>query len=263
MFFATLGGGWRQKACSLSPSRGPEFLKRLKFKYYESVWLSVVSKDCSGTTLVHGNKAQLKRPSLALLRCKSKFEIFELGLIAVKIELFNFWSWPYCGANWTFQFLILALLRCISNIRNFTLGLIAVRINFSKFQALPFCGAKWLSKFSTLALFRCKLTFRILELGLIAVQIGLALLPCTSVDLGPAGKSRYSGYLEKISSAESRILKVLEIQIIRNIREIRDSWEFSGSRTSFICGIFSKFLKILPFLARGQAAGVLFLSALV
>ena len=40
-------------------------------------------------TLVHGNKAKLKRLSLVLLRCKSKFEIFELGLIAVQIELFN------------------------------------------------------------------------------------------------------------------------------------------------------------------------------
>ena len=39
------------------------------------------------TSLVHGNKAKLKRPSLALLRCKSKFEMFELGLIAVQIFL--------------------------------------------------------------------------------------------------------------------------------------------------------------------------------
>ena len=32
---------------------------------------------------MHGNKSKLKRLRLALLRCKSKFEIFELGLIAV------------------------------------------------------------------------------------------------------------------------------------------------------------------------------------
>ena len=38
-------------------------------------------------TLMHGNKAKLKRPSLALLRCESKFGIFELGLIAVQIGL--------------------------------------------------------------------------------------------------------------------------------------------------------------------------------
>ena len=38
------------------------------------------------TTLVRGNKANLKRPSLALLRCKSKFEISELGLIAMQTE---------------------------------------------------------------------------------------------------------------------------------------------------------------------------------
>ena len=38
-------------------------------------------------TLVHRNKAKRKRPSLALLWCKSRFEIFELGLIAVQIGL--------------------------------------------------------------------------------------------------------------------------------------------------------------------------------
>ena len=61
---------------------------------------------------------KLKRPSLALLRCKLTFEIFELGLIAVQndisnfllgliavqIELFYFRAWPYCGANLTFKF---------------------------------------------------------------------------------------------------------------------------------------------------------------
>ena len=39
------------------------------------------------TTLVHGNKAKLKRLSLALKRCKSIFQIFEIGLIAVQIVL--------------------------------------------------------------------------------------------------------------------------------------------------------------------------------
>ena len=66
------------------------------------------------TTLVHGNKAILKRPSLALLRCKLNFSFFELGhiavqlffrilelcLIAVQTEFQNFRAWPYCGANW-------------------------------------------------------------------------------------------------------------------------------------------------------------------
>ena len=42
------------------------------------------------STLVHGNKAKLKCLSLALLRCKSKFEIFESGLIAVQNEIRNF-----------------------------------------------------------------------------------------------------------------------------------------------------------------------------
>ena len=37
------------------------------------------------STLVHGNKAKLKRPSWALLRCKSNFSIFEVGLISLQI----------------------------------------------------------------------------------------------------------------------------------------------------------------------------------
>ena len=56
------------------------------------------------STLVHGNKAKLKRPSLALLRCQSKFEILVLGLIAVQIE-----------------------------IRIFEVGLIAVQTNYQNF----------------------------------------------------------------------------------------------------------------------------------
>ena len=55
-------------------------------------------------TLVHGNKVKLKRPNLALLWCKCKFEIFELGLIAVQIE-----------------------------IRIFEVGLIAVQTNYQNF----------------------------------------------------------------------------------------------------------------------------------
>ena len=42
---------------------------------------------------------KLNRPRLALLRCKSKFEIFELGLIAVQIEIRHFRAWPYSRAN--------------------------------------------------------------------------------------------------------------------------------------------------------------------
>ena len=60
---------------------------------------------CKIITLVHGNKAMLKRPS------KSNFEIFEPGLIALQIELslfeldlsavplkfLKFQTWPYCS----------------------------------------------------------------------------------------------------------------------------------------------------------------------
>ena len=62
---------------------------------------------------MHANKAKLKPPSLASLRFKITFEIFELGLIAVQnefqifeldlisvqISFSNFRAWPYCGAN--------------------------------------------------------------------------------------------------------------------------------------------------------------------
>ena len=54
------------------------------------------------------------------------FEIFELGLIAVEIEHFNFRAGPYCCANRTFKFLILAILRCKSKFLICELGLIAV-----------------------------------------------------------------------------------------------------------------------------------------
>ena len=62
--------------------------------------------------LVHANKVQLKRPSLALVRFKSNLDILELGLMAVQIELSKFSS--------------LALLRCKVTFKIFELGLIAV-----------------------------------------------------------------------------------------------------------------------------------------
>ena len=52
--------------------------------------------------LLHGNKAKLECPSLALLRYKSNFLIFELALIAVQIEFSNFRAWPYCEASLSF-----------------------------------------------------------------------------------------------------------------------------------------------------------------
>ena len=62
--------------------------------------------------LVHGNKAKVKLLSLALLRCKSLFQIFELGLIAVQIEIRNIRPWPFFAAN-TFGLLV-NLLTCTS-----------------------------------------------------------------------------------------------------------------------------------------------------
>ena len=72
--------------------------------------------------------------------CKLKSEIFELGLIAVQIDHFNFRGWPYCGANRTFKFLSLALLRCKSNFLISELGFIAVQIEHFNLQAWPYCG---------------------------------------------------------------------------------------------------------------------------
>ena len=76
--------------------------------------------------------------SFALLWCESKLLIFELGAIAVQMEVFEF-----------------SLI--------FELSLIVVSIEFSNF---------WLSLnfFSRLALLRYKLIFKIFELGLIAVR---------------------------------------------------------------------------------------------
>ena len=68
---------------------------------------------------MHDNNAKLKGPSLALLRCKSKFEIFELGLLAADIKYSKFQDWPYCGANQFFEV--------------FELGLIAGQIDFLNF----------------------------------------------------------------------------------------------------------------------------------
>ena len=71
---------------------------------------------------MHGNKAKLRHPTLALLRCKANFQIFELGLIAVQIELF--------------QFMSLALLRYKAKFQIFELSLIAVQIELLQFMSL-------------------------------------------------------------------------------------------------------------------------------
>ena len=77
-------------------------------------FLNKFTRNLQPITLVHGNKAKLKGPSLALLRCKQTLEIFELGLIAVQNGFSNFRAWPYCGAKWLSKFSGLALLRCKS-----------------------------------------------------------------------------------------------------------------------------------------------------
>ena len=93
-----------------------------------------------------GANRNSKFTSLALLRSKPKFEIFELGLIAEQIEILE-------------------------------LGLIVVQIGFQNFRAWPHCGENRNSKFSSLALLRCKLAFKIFELGLIRNTF----FPCISV----------------------------------------------------------------------------------
>ena len=63
-------------------------LKRIKILWnFTHLW---ISEWIYYFTLLHGNKVKLKRPSLAYLRWKSKFEIFELGRIAVQTNFQNF-----------------------------------------------------------------------------------------------------------------------------------------------------------------------------
>ena len=59
--------------------------------------------------------------------CESKFEIFELCFISVRIELLNFLAWPYCGENQFFEFSSFALLRC--------------KLSVKFFRAWPYCSA--------------------------------------------------------------------------------------------------------------------------
>ena len=120
---------------------------RLKYKLY---------------TLVQVNKAKLNRPSLALLRCESNYEISERGLIVVQIEILIFRAWAYCGANWNSKFASLALLWCKSKleflelslifaqIEIFELGLIVMQIEIRNFRVWPYCVANRTSKFSSL-----------------------------------------------------------------------------------------------------------------
>ena len=158
---------------------------------------SFLNLNWEKTTLVHGNKAKLKRPSLALLQCILTFEIFEHGLIAVQITLkFSslallrwkslFRAWPYCDANRTFEFsslallrfklnffefLSLALLRCILTFEFSSLALLRCKSNFRawpycsanrtfEFWAWPYCGSNRTMKFSSLALLHCTSVYR-------------------------------------------------------------------------------------------------------
>ena len=70
------------------------------------------------------------------------FQIFELGLIAVQNEFWNFWALPYSGAKLLFKFSGLALLRCKTTFQIFGLGLIAVHqctdLTFYALLNLPF-----------------------------------------------------------------------------------------------------------------------------
>ena len=80
---------------------------------------------------MNGNKAKLKRASLALLRCKLNIFIFEFGLIAVKNDFQIFRACPNYGANHFFEFSSLALLRCKMTFKIIEFGLIAVQIGLA------------------------------------------------------------------------------------------------------------------------------------
>ena len=102
------------------------------------------------------NKAKLNRTSLGLLRCKPKSEIFELGLILVQIEIWNFRFWPYWGANWNSTFSSLALLWCKSEFDIFERGLIVVQIGIRHFRAWPYNGTNRLGLIDVL---QCKISW--------------------------------------------------------------------------------------------------------
>ena len=96
-------------------------------------------------TQVHVNKAKLNRPRMAILWWK--FEIFELGLIAVRNEIRNFWAWSYFGVKFTY----------------YTLSYIDLRICNSFYQSLDFASqsrnyltfklwTSWISKFCSVQL---------------------------------------------------------------------------------------------------------------
>ena len=84
--------------------------------------------------------------------------IFELGLIAVQTNFWNFRAWLYCGTNWFLKFPSLTLLRCKLNISIYELGLIAILIavqnDFPNFRARPYCGA---NRLGLIAVHQCVL----------------------------------------------------------------------------------------------------------
>jgi len=103
---------------------------------------------------------------LALLRCKSKFKIFEIGLITLQID-FSSSALLWCESNLFLGYQIeLALLQCKWKFGNCSALLRYILIIQS----------------SRLGLIGCKSIFQIFEFGLNAMKIGLAWFPCTSVE---------------------------------------------------------------------------------
>ena len=91
---------------------------------------------------MHGNKAKLKRPGLASLRCKMTFQIFGLGLIAMQNEFSKFSSLAILRSKINFQIFRLRIIVVQNDFQIFELGLIAVQNDFSNFRAWPYCGTK-------------------------------------------------------------------------------------------------------------------------
>ena len=91
---------------------------------------------------------------MALLRYQSNILIFEHGLIAVQIELSNFWAWPYWGANRNLDFFYLGLI-AVRTFRLLIQTIIEVQMKLWKLQAWPYCSAFQFFEFLSLVLLRC------------------------------------------------------------------------------------------------------------
>ena len=73
-----------ENKCAIGKTHN-EILIAINYGIISEILMLKINVKVNLMKLIDGNKAKLKRPSLALLWCKSNFLISELGLIAVQI----------------------------------------------------------------------------------------------------------------------------------------------------------------------------------